>query len=131
MYLAKREVGALTKALQRCLARLVTSALELHGDLRAGGLLDSFFGGFVEVVGCEVDALKRRVHGQHVSKVFCSLGTEVVSGDIEGSEARVGLQSFREELGGLRIESVFAEAANCSGLPWRWHACLHRPGCCC
>ena len=53
MYLAKREVGALTKALRRCLARLVTSALKLHGDLRAGGLLDSFFGGFVEAVGVE------------------------------------------------------------------------------
>ena len=50
MYVASREVGALTNALHRCLARLVTSALEPHGNLRAGGLLDGFFGGVVEAV---------------------------------------------------------------------------------
>jgi hypothetical protein len=50
MYVASREVGALTNALHRCLARLVTSALELQVDLRAGGLLDGFFGGGVEGV---------------------------------------------------------------------------------
>ena len=38
----------------------------------------------------------------------------MIGGALEGSEARVGLQSFREELGGLGIEPVAAEAASTS-----------------
>ena len=63
MHLARREVGALTRALQRCLPRRVARHLEegrLKGELGgvAGrpGLADLVFGGVVEVVSLEAAA---------------------------------------------------------------------------
>ena len=49
MYLARREVGALTRALQRCLPRRKPS-LELEFDLRTSGFTELRFGRLVEVV---------------------------------------------------------------------------------
>ena len=56
MYFANREVCALTKALHRCLARLVTSASELQDDSRTRGLPDRLLGGVVEFVVLETVA---------------------------------------------------------------------------
>ena len=53
MYVANREVGALTNALHRCLARLVARASELQVDLRPCGSLERFRGIVVEIVALE------------------------------------------------------------------------------
>ena len=52
MYLARREVGALTRALQRCLARRVPS-LELKLDAPARRFLELLRGRLVEIVVLE------------------------------------------------------------------------------
>ena len=67
MCVANREVGTLTNTLHRCFAHLVTSASDLHGDLRAGGLLNGFLGVVTKVVvpetaGRGVVAVHRYTH---------------------------------------------------------------------
>tara|TARA_B110000046_G_scaffold49201_1_gene54782 strand:- start:241 stop:414 length:174 start_codon:yes stop_codon:yes gene_type:complete len=55
MYLARREVGALTSALQRCLARRAPSLspLEMEGEVASLGFLELGFGRIVEAIGLE------------------------------------------------------------------------------
>ena len=50
MYVANREVGALTNELHCCLARRVARASEPQVDLQACGFLERCLGGVVEVV---------------------------------------------------------------------------------
>ena len=74
--MARREVGAATRALQRCLPRRRPS-LELEFDLRASGFTELCFGGVVEAVSSEAVCTKRgeeRVSGRGASVTVLSGG---------------------------------------------------------
>ena len=87
MDLARRELGALTRALQRCLPRR-TPSLKLQCDAVARRLFELILGGFVEVVVLEAVQMA---------------GRECIEGDI--SVRSEGTRETRREVGACKART--------------------------